>query len=120
MVVAENRLSSDLIVQGLGKYAADFPATMLHYQDARGIPELRATLARLVQRTFMQVRRVGRCAGGFGQQDAVLVHHTSAHAGDWLFHQLSLHCLLCLLVCQRRPSRQLLVPPPHFSHSSAD
>jgi hypothetical protein len=55
MVVAENRLSSDIIRDGLLQHAADWPASMLHYQDARGIPELRATLSHMVQRTFMKV-----------------------------------------------------------------
>lgn len=55
MVVAENRLSSDLIREGLLQHAADWPPSMLHYQDARGIPELRAALAHMVQRTFMKV-----------------------------------------------------------------
>lgn len=54
MVVAENRLSSDLIREGLLQHAADWPPSMLHYQDARGIPELRASLSRMVQRTFMK------------------------------------------------------------------
>jgi 1-aminocyclopropane-1-carboxylate synthase len=55
MVVAENRLSSDIIRDGLLQHAADWPTSMLHYQDARGIPELRATLSHMVQRTFMKV-----------------------------------------------------------------
>lgn len=59
MVVAENRLSSDLIREGLLQHATDWPPSMLHYQDARGIPKLRAALARMVQRTFMKV-----CASG--------------------------------------------------------
>jgi aspartate/methionine/tyrosine aminotransferase len=55
MVVAENRLSTDLIVEGLAQHAADIPANMLYYQDARGILELRETIAHVLQRTFMKV-----------------------------------------------------------------
>lgn len=55
MVVAENRLSTDLIVEGLAQHTADIPANMLYYQDARGIIELRETIAHVVQRTFMKV-----------------------------------------------------------------
>jgi hypothetical protein len=56
MVVAENRLSSELVQAGLHSHATDWPKSMLYYQDARGIPELRSTLAHMVQRAFMQVR----------------------------------------------------------------
>lgn len=55
MVVAENRLSTDLIVEGLAQHAADIPANMLYYQDARGIIQLRETIAHVLQRTFMKV-----------------------------------------------------------------
>jgi hypothetical protein len=56
MAVAENRLSTDLVEAGLKQHALDWPGSMLFYQDARGIQELRASLARMAQRTFMQVR----------------------------------------------------------------
>lgn len=55
MVVAENRLSSELVQEGLNTHATDWPKSMLYYQDARGIQELRTTLAHMVQRTFMKV-----------------------------------------------------------------
>jgi hypothetical protein len=55
MVVAENRLSTELVQAGLNTHATDWPQSMLYYQDARGIQELRSTLAHMVQRTFMKV-----------------------------------------------------------------
>lgn len=55
MVIAENRLSCDLVQAGLNKYATEWPASMLHYQDARGIPELRSACAHMLQRTLAQV-----------------------------------------------------------------
>jgi len=55
MVIAENRLSSDLVQAGLDKYAVGWPASMLYYQDARGIKELRSSVASMLQRTIAQV-----------------------------------------------------------------
>lgn len=79
MVVAENRLSSDIIRDGLLQHAADWPASMLHYQDARGIIELRTTLARMVQRTFMKV-----CADIQSAVEQQQQHH---EAKSWLSHR---------------------------------
>jgi hypothetical protein len=60
MAVAENRLGSQQVADGLQRHAVGWPAELLFYNDMRGIPELRAAVARMLARTSMRVR--GRCA----------------------------------------------------------
>jgi hypothetical protein len=54
LAVAENRLTTDLVQQGLQAHTS-FPAHMLYYQDMRGIAELRQAIAGMLQDSFMQV-----------------------------------------------------------------
>lgn len=54
LAVAENRLTTELVQQGLQAHGG-FPAAMLYYQDMRGIPELRQAIADMLQDSFMQV-----------------------------------------------------------------
>eukprot|EP00878_Enallax_costatus_P042557 GHUV01049956.1.p2 GENE.GHUV01049956.1~~GHUV01049956.1.p2 ORF type:complete len:112 (+),score=4.40 GHUV01049956.1:110-445(+) len=53
--VAENRLCTGLVREGLAKYIAEFPETLLCYQDMRGISELRKALAEFLTSTWMKV-----------------------------------------------------------------
>ncbi len=64
MAVAENRLSCDMVKQRL-MAAVDFPQSMLYYQDMRGIPEVRASIAGMMQATFMKVSVC--CDGAVGK-----------------------------------------------------
>jgi aspartate/methionine/tyrosine aminotransferase len=63
LAVAENRLTTDVVQQGLQAHSS-FPAHMLYYQDMRGIPELRQAIAEMLQDSFMKVTlwcTVGNC-----------------------------------------------------------
>lgn len=106
MVVAENRLSTDLIVEGLAQHAADIPANMLYYQDARGIIQLRETIAHVLQRTFMKVG-ISSChsmqskwynAGNAGLDASLAVFSAPPANSRWKntcwrenYHQCSMH-----------------------------
>lgn len=62
LTVAENRLSTELMQQGLMAHSS-FPPHMLYYQNMRGIPELRSSIASMLQETFMAVgKRNGAAA----------------------------------------------------------
>lgn len=80
MVVAENRLSTDLVQAGLNSHATTWPTRMLHYQDARGIEELRTTLASMLQHTFMKSGGTRRVAAAWSVQEERKTHvsHDSA------------------------------------------
>ncbi|KAF8066189.1 ACS8 [Scenedesmus sp. PABB004] len=94
-VVAENRLSCDLVAAGLAKHGGAFPEHLLHYQDMRGIPELRAALVGLLRDTFM--------AGVPVQPQELSVLSGAGSVLDVLFH------------CLAPPGAGVLIPAPWYA-----
>ncbi|WIA13905.1 hypothetical protein OEZ85_002476 [Tetradesmus obliquus] len=93
LAVAENRLTTELVQQGLQAHSG-FPAAMLYYQDMRGIPELRQAIADMLQDSFMQGVQV----------DA---QHLSVLAGVGAVLDLLFQCIA-------EPGDGVLIPAPYY------
>uniref|UniRef100_A0A383VMM0 Aminotransferase class I/classII large domain-containing protein n=1 Tax=Tetradesmus obliquus TaxID=3088 RepID=A0A383VMM0_TETOB len=93
LAVAENRLTTELVQQGLQAHGG-FPAAMLYYQDMRGIPELRQAIAGMLQDSFMQGVQIDP-------------QHLSVLAGVGAVLDLLFQCIA-------EPGDGVLIPAPYY------
>lgn len=93
LAVAENRLTTELVQQGLQAHGG-FPAAMLYYQDMRGIPALRQAIAGMLQDSFMQGVQIDP-------------QHLSVLAGVGAVLDLLFQCIA-------EPGDGVLIPAPYY------
>ncbi|WIA34053.1 hypothetical protein OEZ86_012431 [Tetradesmus obliquus] len=105
LAVAENRLTTELVQQGLQAHGG-FPAAMLYYQDMRGIPELRQAIAGMLQDSFMQAI-AGMLQDSFMQGVQIDPQHLSVLAGVGAVLDLLFQCIA-------EPGDGVLIPAPYY------
>eukprot|EP00775_Hariotina_reticulata_P003457 gene3457-3728_t len=94
LAIAENRLSSREFQEALEQHSSCIPLSAMSYQDMRGIPELRAAIARMMQTTFMQGVQV--------DPDNLSVLAGCGTVVDMLFHLIA------------DEGQSILIPAPYY------